>query len=108
MAYRGVLFRGFRLFGDNLVSCAGGGGGGGGLSGLDMAGGLVSLVDVNLNEDSPLLREVFGEGRRRAQLSYGIKQVDSSDVDPLVSFRASETLRHKLDFLSIASWVGLA
>ena len=58
----------------------------GGLSGLDMADGLVSLVvAVNLNEDSPLLREVFGlevGGRRRAQLSYGIKQVDSSDVDP--------------------------
>ena len=33
----------------------------GGLRGLDMAGGLVSLVvAVNLNEDSPLLREVFG------------------------------------------------
>ena len=33
----------------------------GGLSGLDMAGGLVSLVvAVNLNEESPLLREVFG------------------------------------------------
>ena len=32
----------------------------GGLSGLDVAGGLVSLVVVNLNEDSPLLREVFG------------------------------------------------
>ena len=29
--------------------------------GLHMAGGLVSLVvAVNLNEDSPLLREVFG------------------------------------------------
>ena len=56
MAYRGVLFRGFRLFGDNLVSRARG------LRyGLDMAGGLVSLVvAVNLNEDSPLLREVFG------------------------------------------------
>ena len=35
----------------------------GGLRGLDMAGGLVSLVvAVNLNEDSPLLREVFGLG----------------------------------------------
>ena len=58
----------------------------GGLRGLDMGGGLVSLVvAVNLNEDSPLLREVFGleiEGRRRVQLSYGIKQVDSSDVNP--------------------------
>ena len=33
----------------------------GGLSGLDMTGGLVNLVvAVNLNEDSPLLREVFG------------------------------------------------
>ena len=33
----------------------------GGLSGLDMTDGLVSLVvAVNLNEDSPLLREVFG------------------------------------------------
>ena len=33
----------------------------GGLRGLDMAGGLVSLVDaVNLNEDSPLLKEVLG------------------------------------------------
>ena len=33
----------------------------GGLRGLDMAGGLVSLVVVvNLNEDSPLLREVLG------------------------------------------------
>ena len=33
----------------------------GGLSGLDMADGLVSLVvAVNLNEDSPMLREVFG------------------------------------------------
>ena len=33
----------------------------GGLRGLDMAGGLVSLaVAVNLNEDSPLLREVLG------------------------------------------------
>ena len=31
------------------------------LRGLDMAGGFVSLiVVVNLNEDSPLLREVFG------------------------------------------------
>ena len=31
----------------------------GGLSGLDMAGGLVSLVvEVNLNDKSPLLREV--------------------------------------------------
>ena len=31
------------------------------LIGLDMAGGLVSLVvAVNLNEDSPLLREVLG------------------------------------------------
>ena len=31
-------------------------GGGGGVSGLDMAGGLVSLVvAVNLNEESPLL-----------------------------------------------------
>ena len=54
-----------------------------------MAGGLVSLVvAVNLNEDSPLLREVLGsevggaEGRRGAQLSYGIKQVDFSDVNP--------------------------
>ena len=61
----------------------------GGLSGLDMAGGLVSLVvAVNLNEESPLLREVFGlevrgaDRRRWAQLSYGIKQVDSSNVDP--------------------------
>ena len=33
----------------------------GGLRGLDMASGLVSLVDaVNLNEDSPLLKEVLG------------------------------------------------
>ena len=33
----------------------------GGLSGLDMAGGLVSfVVAVNLNEESPLLREVLG------------------------------------------------
>ena len=33
----------------------------GGLRGLDMAGGLVSLVvAVNLNEDSPLIREVLG------------------------------------------------
>ena len=33
----------------------------GGLRGLEMAGGLVSLVvAVNLNEDSPLLREVLG------------------------------------------------
>ena len=33
----------------------------GGLRGLDMAGGLLSLVvAVNLNEDSPLLRGVFG------------------------------------------------
>ena len=33
----------------------------GGLRGLDMAGGLMSLVDaVNLNEDSPLLKEVLG------------------------------------------------
>ena len=33
----------------------------GGLGGLDMADGLVSLVvAVNLNEDSPLLKEVFG------------------------------------------------
>ena len=33
----------------------------GGLGGLDMAGGLVSLVvAVNLNEESPLLREDFG------------------------------------------------
>ena len=33
----------------------------GGLRGLDIAGGFVSLVvAVNLNEDSPLLREVFG------------------------------------------------
>ena len=33
----------------------------GGLRGLDMAGGLLSLVvAVNLNEDSPLLREVLG------------------------------------------------
>ena len=33
----------------------------GGLSGLDMAGGLVSLVvAVNLNDESPLLREDFG------------------------------------------------
>ena len=33
----------------------------GGLKGLDMAGGLVSLVvAVNLNEGSPLLREVLG------------------------------------------------
>ena len=32
-----------------------------GLIGLDMAGGLVSLVvAVNLNEDSPLLKEVLG------------------------------------------------
>ena len=59
-----------------------------GLRGLDMAGGLVSLVvAVNLNGDSPLLIEVFGlevggGGRRRAQQSYGIKQVDSSDVNP--------------------------
>ena len=37
----------------------------GGLSGFDMAGGLVSLVvAVNLNEESPLLREVFGLGRK--------------------------------------------
>ena len=50
-----ALFRGFRLFGDSLVSCARG------LRGLDMAGGLVSLVvAVNLNEDSPFLREVLG------------------------------------------------
>ena len=33
----------------------------GGLRGLDMVGGLLSLVvAVNLNEDSPLSREVFG------------------------------------------------
>ena len=33
----------------------------GGPRGLDMAGGLESLVDdVNLNEDSPLLKEVLG------------------------------------------------
>ena len=33
----------------------------GGLRGLDMAGGLVSLVvAVNLNEDSPLLRKALG------------------------------------------------
>ena len=33
----------------------------GGLRGLGMADGLVSLVDaVNLNEDSPLLKEVLG------------------------------------------------
>ena len=61
----------------------------GGLRGLDMAGVLVSLVvAVNLNEDSPnpLLRKVLGleggGGGGRAQLSYGIKQVDSSDVNP--------------------------
>ena len=51
----------------------------GGLSGLDMAGGLVSLVvAVNLNEDSPLLREVFGlevrgaDGRRWAQMGAAV------------------------------------
>ena len=58
----------------------------GGLRGLDTDSGLVSLVvAVNLNEDSPLLREGLGlgvGGLRRAQLSYGIKQVDSSDVKP--------------------------
>ena len=33
----------------------------GGLRGLEMAGGLLSLVvAVNLDEDSPLLRRVFG------------------------------------------------
>ena len=33
----------------------------GGLRGLDMAGGLVSLVDaVNVNEDPPLLKKVLG------------------------------------------------
>ena len=51
----GVLFRVFRLFGDNLVSWARGAGD------LSMADGLVILVDdVNLNEVSPLVREVLG------------------------------------------------
>ena len=58
----------------------------GGLIGLDMADGLVSLVvAVNLKEDSPFVKGglgLRGGGRRRAQLSYGIKQVDSSDVNP--------------------------
>ena len=45
----GVLFRGFRLFEQ------------GGLRDLSMADGLVILVDdVNLNEVSPLVREVLG------------------------------------------------
>ena len=77
-----------------------------------MAGGSVSLVDaVNLNEDSPLLKGVLGlevggaDGRSCLMASNRLIPVIST---PKCILAASETLRHKLDFLSIASWVGLA
>ena len=84
----------------------------GGLGGLDMVGGLMSLVDaVNLNEDSPLLMEVLGlevggaDGRSCPMASNRLIPVT---LTPKWFLAASETLWHKLDFLSIASWVGLA
>ena len=63
MAYKGVLFKALRLFGDSLVSRARG------LSDLRiMADGLMTLVDaVNLKGISLLAREVLGleaEGTR--------------------------------------------
>ena len=51
MAYRGSYLEDLGCLGTTLLVVLGG------LSGLDMAGGLVSLVvAVNLNEESPLLR----------------------------------------------------
>ena len=59
MAYSWVLFKGFRLFGDSLVSRAGEGEGG--LRDLRMAYGWITLVDaVNLKGVSLLAREVLG------------------------------------------------
>ena len=80
MAYRGVLFRGFRLFGDNLVSCARGAEWfryGWWFSEFGSCGEFE--LGFTFVKGGLWFR---GEGRRRAQLSYGIKQVDSSDVDP--------------------------
>ena len=55
MAYRGSYLEDLGCLGATLLVVLGG------LSSLDMADGLVNLVvAVNLNEDSPLLREVFG------------------------------------------------
>ena len=74
-----------------------------GLSVLRMADGLVTLVDeVNLKGASLLVRRVlvWGRGRRRPVTSNKLLPVMSA---PKWVLAASETLRHTLDFLSIAS-----
>ena len=79
-----------------------------GLSVLRMADGLVTLVDeVNLKGTSLLIRKVFGLGQR-AQEDVGDLFIASNRLLPAMStpkwvLAASETLRHILDFLSIAS-----
>ena len=58
MAYWGSYLEGLGCLGTTLLVELGGGGG---LRDLSMADGLVILVDdVNLNEVSPLVREVLG------------------------------------------------
>ena len=62
MAYWGSYLEDLGCLGTTLLVELGGGGGGGGLArDLSMADGSVILVDhVNLNEVSPLVREVLG------------------------------------------------
>ena len=80
-----------------------------------MADGLVSLVDaVNLNEDSSLLKEVLGlevGGGGGGGADRHSCHMASNRLIPVILttkwfLAASETLRRKLDFLLIASWVG--
>ena len=79
-----------------------------GLSVIRMADGLVTLVDeVNLKGASLLVRKVFGlgvEGAGGRRLPIASNRLLPGMPTPKWVLAASETLRHILDFLSIASW----
>ena len=79
-----------------------------GLSVLGMADGLVTLVDeMNLKGAALLVRKVFGlgaEGAGGRRWPIASNRLLSAISTPKWVLAASETLRHILDFLSIASW----
>ena len=78
------------------------------LSVLRMADSLVTFVDeVSLKGASLLVRKVFGlgaEGTGGRRCPIASNRLLAAMSTPKWVLAASETLRHILDFLSIASW----
>ena len=102
-----VLFRGFRLFGDNLVSCA---------RGADRFRygwwfsefGSCSEFEWGFTFVKGGLGFRGGGGADGRSCPMASNRLIPVMLTPKWFLAASETLWHKLDFLSIASWVGLA